>query len=243
MRLWSSNVMNDEPPHVITDEQIDTWATQIITASDDAPGRRYLLGIAGIPGSGKSTFAAQLLKQIHHLRPGSVRLVPMDGYHLSNEKLEQIGLGSRKGSAETFDAAAYVSLLQQAQLVDSTLHFPIYDRKVHAAVWRDDVLTKIDRKVRIVLTEGNYLLLRRKPWESLKHILDQCWFLHTDPTIAQRWLISRHVQGGRSAQEAQRRYDHNDGPNTYEILSGSREPDLVLSWPEAAGPTAAVVNQ
>lgn len=241
-RLWSIDDVADPSIPIITDEQIAHWASQIIGASDNAPGRRYLLGIAGIPGSGKSTFAAQLLKQIHHQRPGSVRLVPMDGFHLPNDKLEQLGLGSRKGSPETFDANAFVSLLQQAQLVDSKINFPIYDRKQHAVVLRDEPASKMDHQVRIVLTEGNYLLLRRQPWLLLRHVLDQCWFLHTDPQVAKRWLIGRHVQGGRSAQEAHKRYENNDGPNTYEILSNSREPDLIFSWPESNGPRAGVTD-
>ena len=224
--------MTQNPFHIITDEQMTLWAKQVITASDEAPGRRYILGVAGIPGSGKSTFTAQLLSFIDELRPNVTRLVPMDAYHLSNEKLKELGLYSRKGSPDTFDAQAYITLLQQAQLVDSKLHFPIYDRKLHATVLRDDPMTKMDEKVRIVLTEGNYLLLRKKPWNTLNHVLDHCWFLHTDPQQAERWLINRHVQGGRSAQEARQRYDYNDGPNTYEILSNSREPDMVFSWPE-----------
>lgn len=234
MALWSSNPVTQNPFHIITDQQMTLWAKQIITASDAAPGRRYLLGVAGIPGSGKSTFASQLLSFIDELRPNVTRLVPMDGYHLSNEKLKEAGLSSRKGSPETFDAQAYVALLQQAQLVDSNLHFPMYDRKQHTAVLRDDTKSKIDSQIRIVLTEGNYLLLRKTPWYTLRHVLDQCWFLHTDPEVAERWLINRHVQGGRSEQEARQRYDHNDGPNSYEILSDSREPDMIFCWPETS---------
>lgn len=242
-RLWSSKDVTTDAIHIITNEELAVRASQIIQAADNSPGRRYLLGVAGIPGSGKSTFAANLLLQIHEQRPDIARLVPMDGYHFSNEKLKEMDLHSRKGSPQTFDANAYVSLLQQAQIVDSHLTFPIYDRKVHAAVLHDTPASTIDKNVRIVLTEGNYLLLRHKPWETLRHVLDQSWFLHTDPQLAQQWLIHRHVQGGRSEKEAQKRYEHNDGPNTYEILSNSREPDLLFCWPESAGPGKDTAGQ
>lgn len=224
--------MSDQPVRIISDESLPELARELLAAADARPGRRYLQGVAGIPGSGKSTFASQLLSYLQELRPGAARLIPMDGFHLPDSKLEEMGLRSRKGSPATFDAKSYIAMLQQAQLVDSAFSFPIYDRKVHAAVYRDDPAAKIDPAVRIVLTEGNYLLLKDQPWMTLRHVLDSCWFLHTDPDKAQRWMIGRHVQGGRTQEEARKRYDHNDGPNTYHILTHSREPDLVLSWPE-----------
>jgi pantothenate kinase len=231
--------MESKPVHILDDQQLDRCVQEILLASDQRPGRRYLLGIAGIPGSGKSTFAQRLYERIELSRAGVARLIPMDGFHLPERQLEQAGLTSRKGSPQTFDAQAYITLLQKAQIVDSRLDFPIYDRKAHAVIRPNTSLTRLDESVRIVLTEGNYLLLRQAPWKELGHLLDQCWFLHTDPQTACRWLINRHIQGGRSAQEAQRRYDHNDGPNTYEILSASREPDQVYSWPQPAGQNKA----
>ena len=222
----------------ITDEQIATWAGEIIQASDHCPGRRYLLGIAGIPGSGKSTLASQLVHEVSRHRPGQVKLVSMDGYHRSDHQLTALGLLARKGSPESFDADSYINLLQQAQQPDSQLKVPIYDRKAHAVVWRNDQASTIDAKVRIIITEGNYLLLRDQPWRQLEHLLDACWFLHTDPDLARRWLIGRHVQHGRSAQEAIKRYEHNDGPNSYQILTSSRQPEKVIRWPEVVEPAS-----
>lgn len=238
---YEDGVMQSDMPAIetITDEQIAAWALQIIQASDHCPGRRYLLGIAGIPGSGKSTLASQLLQEISLYRPGHARLVSMDGFHRSDQQLEAMGLLARKGSPESFDAQSYIELLQKAQLPDSSLNIPVYDRRVHAVVRREGEAYTITPSVRIVLTEGNYLLLRDKPWRQLEHLLDACWFLHTDPDVARRWLIGRHVQHGRSEQEAKRRYEHNDGPNSYQILSSSREPAKVIRWPQIVEPDAS----
>ena len=60
-------------------------------------GRRFF-AIVGPPASGKSTLASQLQQQIS----GSC-VVPMHGFHLSNEQLKKIGLSNRKGLPDTFD--------------------------------------------------------------------------------------------------------------------------------------------
>lgn len=48
---------------------------------------RILIGIAGAPGAGKSTFAADLTK---HLGQGAI-WVGMDGFHLANTELTRLG--------------------------------------------------------------------------------------------------------------------------------------------------------
>jgi pantothenate kinase len=63
------------------------------------PGRRYMLGLAGAPGAGKSTVAQRLLDAL----PGRAVVVPMDGYHLANTELARLGRAGRKGAPDTFD--------------------------------------------------------------------------------------------------------------------------------------------
>ena len=64
------------------------------------PGERRILGITGAPGAGKSTVAEQLVTA---LGPNTAVLVPMDGFHLANEVLIDLGRRDRKGAHDTFD--------------------------------------------------------------------------------------------------------------------------------------------
>src|SRR6476659_9979794 len=114
---------------------------------------RALLGIAGAPGAGKSTLAEQLAARIG---PGAV-VVPMDGFHLHDDELARLGLGDRKGAPETFDVEGYVALL--ARLREETAHTvwaPAFDRARELSVAG---AIGVRPEHRLVVTEGNYLLL------------------------------------------------------------------------------------
>lgn len=74
---------------------------------EHAPGR-VILGIAGKPGSCKSTLAARVLSGV----PGSV-CVGMDAFHLAHSTLTAQGEVERKGAVHTFDGAGYVALLRR----------------------------------------------------------------------------------------------------------------------------------
>ena len=72
------------------------------------PGRA-ILGITGPPAAGKSTLAETLLAE---LAPHAV-YVPLDGFHLAHQVLQELGTVHRKGAPDTFDAAGYLALLRR----------------------------------------------------------------------------------------------------------------------------------
>ena len=96
--------------------------------ADDSEGRtRYLFGIAGGPGSGKSTIAAQLADELDGI------VVPMDGFHLSNAALDASNMRAFKGSVETFDADAFVSLIERLRDNSADVLAPAFDRSADRA--------------------------------------------------------------------------------------------------------------
>ncbi|HEY9718982.1 MAG TPA: hypothetical protein V6C69_16025, partial [Trichormus sp.] len=106
------------------------------------PGQRYILGITGYPGAGKSTVSEWIVDAVNqqlrkHAAGGDMEamLVPMDGYHLSNERLTELNLLPLKGIPDTFDAEAFVDLLRRLRTVTGeNVYAPLFDRSIEASI-------------------------------------------------------------------------------------------------------------
>ncbi|WP_243076649.1 nucleoside/nucleotide kinase family protein [Microbacterium sp. SS28] len=170
-------------------------------------GRRVILGLAGPPGAGKSTMAQWLAEQ----SSVSIRIVPMDGFHLANAELERLGTRSRKGAPETFDAVGYAALLGRIRADDGTVVYaPTFDRSVDEAVAGAIPIGPDDR---FVVTEGNYLLHQSEGWRLVRPILDEAWWIDCAGNERRRRLIERHVLFGREPADARRFVGASDEAN------------------------------
>ncbi len=204
-------------------------ARRLLAAAGDGMPKRYVAGIAGIGGSGKSTLAAMLHAACERLEPGAAAIVALDGFHLPNTELARRGLAHVKGSPETFNVQGFIRLLGRARAGQADLAVPVYDRTVHDPVWPPDA--RLGPEVRLLIVEGNYLLLDEPPWHPLADMLDECWLLAVEPEQARTWIIARHQRGGRSGVEAEAHYARSDGPNANRILTHMRPADLTIHWP------------
>ena len=153
---------------------------------------RLILGIAGEPGAGKSTIAAALAARL------GAALLPMDGYHLPQARLVELGRRDRMGAPDTFDVDGFVATLAALRSGDTVLA-PSFDREVEEAV--ADAI-EIRPSERTVIVEGNYLLLNSGGWERVAGLLDVTFFVGVDHDIRLSRLIERHVRFGKSAEEA-----------------------------------------
>ena len=173
---------------------------------------RVVIGIAGIPGAGKSTYARALVSAVID-RGVSAAYLPMDGFHLPASELARRGLAGRKGAPETFDAAAYVGLLRSvrdARAAGREILAPDYDRDLHDVV--PDRLV-IPAGTRVVVTEGNYLGWGAGGWEGVRPLLDALWWLDVPWEVARARLIERRVTTGRSRADAVAWVDSVDEAN------------------------------
>src|SRR5580765_5977635 len=85
----------------------------LLEAVARSPGR-FLRGLTGPPGAGKSTIAALIEAGANEQRRGDFAVVaPMDGFHRSNEELAECGLLGVKGAPETFDVDAFVQAVER----------------------------------------------------------------------------------------------------------------------------------
>ena len=183
---------------------------------------RALLGIAGAPGAGKSTLAEELAARIG---PGAV-VVPMDGFHLHDDELARLGLGDRKGAPETFDVEGYVALL--ARLREETAHTvwaPAFDRVRELSVAG---AIGVRPEHRLVVTEGNYLLLEDRGWAAVRPLLDEVWFVEQDENTRVERLVDRHVAHGKPVDLARRWTLESDQANADLVARTRALADLVV---------------
>lgn len=191
------------------------------------PGRRTLLGITGPPGAGKSTVARALRKQ---LGPDAA-LAGMDGFHLAQGELERLGRADRKGAPDTFDSFGYAALLQRLRAnSEPVVYAPRFDRGLEDAIAGS---IAIDQAVRVVITEGNYLLLRRDGWTGAAGQLDAIWYLDVPDEVRRERLLRRHRRYGRSLESARTWALVRDERNAELVRSRKQLADLVVRVTDA----------
>lgn len=185
---------------------------------------RRLLGLTGPPGAGKSTLGQALVSALAARHPGVAALVPMDGWHLRQVHLVERGLTGRKGAPDTFDVEGFVALLGRLRSRDPVLA-PELDRTVDDVV---DDRVRVDAGVRLVVVEGSYLLLDEPPWDAVRPLLDEVWYLDADEALRRPRLVRRHTDGGRSHREAEAFVSANDEVNAATVAATRGLADLVV---------------
>lgn len=184
-------------------------------------GGRAVLGICGAPGAGKSTLAARLAAEVG----ATAVIVPMDGFHLHDTELARLGLSDRKGAPETFDVRGYVALLRRLRTeTDHVVYAPEFDRVREESVAG---AIAVRPEHRLVVTEGNYLLLDAPGWSDVLPLLDESWFVEVDDGVRMTRLEARHVAHGRPPEEAQRWATVSDQANA-DVVARTRAAADVL---------------
>lgn len=206
-----------------------------IARSRVASGERYVLGITGAPGAGKSTLAEALHAA---LGPQVSALVGMDGFHLANQVLVDLDRVDRKGAFDTFDVAGYTSLLQaitrqrSMEPVDGEqpiIYAPVFRREIEEPIGS---AVPVRAEVPLVITEGNYLLLDRGGWPAAARYIDEVWFLAVDTATRVERLVNRHRQFGRGPVEAVEWAEGPDQVNSEMIEDTASAADLVVTLVE-----------
>lgn len=183
---------------------------------------RAVLGITGPPGAGKSTLAAAIATGVG----AAAALVPMDGFHLSNRVLRALGRRHRKGAPDTFDAAGYGELLRRLRRPEpGTVYAPDFDRTLDEPVAGS---IAVPPEVRLVVTEGNYLLLPQGLWPSVTAQLDTTWYVDLDDEERRRRLTARHERHGMDPAAASAWTTGTDEPNARLVAATRGRADAVV---------------
>lgn len=174
---------------------------------------RFLVAIAGAPGAGKSTLSETLLADLG----AEAQVVPMDGYHLDNAELDAMGLRHRKGAPETFDVQGFSRLVAQLKS-GGPVDYPTFDRVADATVPGGG---HVSADTRIVLVEGNYLLMNAPGWDRLQPFWDMAIWIDVPLAELEARLIQRWLDHGMPQDAAEARARDNDMVNARAVIDAS----------------------
>ena len=188
--------------------------------------RRAICAIEGAPGSGKSTLAERLVERLNQDTPGMAALLPMDGYHFDDLHLVPAGLRPRKGAPETFDVGGLRHMLMRLRAnEEDAVAVPVFDRDIEIARAGARL---IPSSVRLIVCEGNYLLLDRAPWNTLRPLFDLTVMIVV-PEEELRRRLTRRWEGYRlTPEEIAWKLDGNDLPNGRAVMADSAPADVVV---------------
>lgn len=190
--------------------------------------KRLLIAIAGAPASGKSTLAEALVHALNNDAQDCAALVPMDGFHLDNQILDERGLRSRKGAIETFDADGFAALIERLAPGGRDVIYPMFDRSADHAIAGAGCVRS---GTRIVVIEGNYLLTDRAPWRDAAAHYDLRILVDVVEQALEERLVQRWLDHGLDKAAAIKRAHENDLVNARFVIENSCDADLVLHHP------------
>lgn len=183
---------------------------------------RFLTALAGPPGAGKSTLAAALVEALGQ----GAKAVPMDGFHYDDRVLIARGARGRKGAPDTFDAQGFFHLLRRLRVEDE-IAIPLFDRDLEISRAGADIVTPEDR---LLVVEGNYLLLNEAPWPEAAPLFDLTVWIDVPEAELDRRLLARWAHYGKTPEQARAWIDGNDMPNIRRVTQNSRMADVVVRW-------------
>ncbi|MCX4767114.1 nucleoside/nucleotide kinase family protein [Streptomyces sp. NBC_01275] len=190
--------------------------------------RRALLGIAGSPGAGKTTLAERLVRELNGAGEPWVAHIPMDGFHLADAELDRLGRRDRKGAPDTFDAAGYAALLRRLREEgdgDDLVYAPGFERVLEQPIAG---AVPVPPTARLIVTEGNYLLLGAGAWTRVRAALDEVWFCELAEDERLRRLVARHEEFGKAHEEAVAWVLRTDQRNAELVATTRDRADLVI---------------
>ncbi|KAK3407226.1 hypothetical protein EUGRSUZ_K03312 [Eucalyptus grandis] len=207
------------------DDVYDALAKHLVPTAAVAsnPNSKYILGLAGPPGAGKSTLASEVVQRVNKLWPQKASsfdsqvepmdiaiVLPMDGFHLYRSQLDAMEnpeeAHARRGAPWTFNPELLLTCLKDLR-EQGSVYVPSFDHGIGDPV-EDDIFVSLQHKV--VIVEGNYLLLEEGVWGDVSSFFDEKWFIDVDIGAVMERVVKRHISTGRPPDVARWRNTMTD---------------------------------
>ena len=177
---------------------------------------RYFIALSGPPASGKSTISEKLVKDLT-LKGHNSSILQMDGFHYDDQILKQKSLLLKKGAPETFDVMGFLNFLFRLQN-ENEVAIPIFDRSLELS--RSSAVI-ISKETRVVIVEGNYILLKTHPWRELHKFFNSTIMINTKYEILEKRLLERWKSFSIPEEEIKQKVFENDLPNGVNVYKNS----------------------
>ena len=184
---------------------------------------RYFIALSGPPASGKSTISEKLVKDLT-LKGHNSSILQMDGFHYDDQILKQKSLLLKKGAPETFDVMGFLNFLFRLQN-ENEVAIPIFDRSLELS--RSSAVI-ISKETRVIILEGNYILLKTNPWRELHKFFNSTIMINTKHEILEKRLIERWRSFNIPEEEIKQKVFENDLPNGVNVYKNSILADFNL---------------
>ena len=207
------NKLNYSDLLTLLNKQIDNHSTS-----------RYFIALSGAPGSGKSTVSEKLVSDLNTVGHKS-SILQMDAFHYDDQILKEKNLLLKKGAPETFDVMGLLNFINRLEK-ESEVVIPFFDRSLELS--RSSAVI-ISDDIKVVIVEGNYLLLKSHPWRELHKFFNSTIIVNCDERILEERLIKRWENFNLSKEIINQKVYENDLPNGVYVLKNSISPDFELS--------------
>jgi len=195
---------------------------------------RLMVAVAGPPGGGKTALAT-ILVEVLNAEAGqeTAVLVGLDGWHYANAYLDahvierdgcQVTLRQIKGAPESFDVAQATASLARIRSLEE-MRIPVYSRRLHEPVAAAALVRLAHR---IVVVEGNYLLLDEPEWRALGDLFDVRLFVTAREEIILQALRQRHLRGGKPPDAIEAHMSAVDVPNARRVAARASCADVTI---------------
>ena len=119
----------------------------------------------------------------------------------------------------TFEGAAFADFLAALKAVTGAVNGPGYSRKIEDVV--EDAFT-VPAATRLLVVEGNYLLLGTAPWWRVRPLLDRAVFIDLPRELVKARLLKRHGEEGLFSEERNRAHVERVDLANFDLVQRSR---------------------